>query len=81
MAVAKYDFWGDKDSVTQEAIGLSLTAMSKGYGFEKISDPMQYEPKYGMYRVIGPNRGKVAVGVFDSKEELVAMLKLILASE
>lgn len=81
MAITRDDFWGDKDSVTQEALELSLVAMVKGYGFEKIHRVDWAWPKYGLWRAVGPNQGKVSIGTFDSKEELVAMLKLILASE
>lgn len=52
----------------------------RGYGCQRWFSPDLADYKYGLYREVGPNRGRVPVGVFDSIEELIAMCKLILAS-
>lgn len=56
-------------------------ALAEGYGIDRWSSPNLYDYQYGIWRQVGPNKGKVKVGVFDTPEEVVAMLKLILASE
>lgn len=55
-------------------------AITRGYGIERWHSPDMYGYKYGLWRAVGPNQGKVPVGVFDTPEEVVAILKLIFAS-
>ena len=56
-------------------------AFYKGFGVERWHNPGLYDYQYGVWRIVGPNQGKVKVGVFDTPQEVVAMLKLLLASE
>lgn len=55
-------------------------ASTYGYGVDKQIDQMWQEPKYGIWRRVGPNQGRVVIGVVDSPEEVVAMLRLLIAS-
>ncbi len=55
-------------------------AIQKGYGLEKWHSPDMYEYKYGLWRAVGPDQTKEPVGVFDTPQEVVAILKLIFAS-
>lgn len=59
-------------------------ASTYGYGVERWHDYMTCTYKYGLWRRCRPSdprSAKERVGVFDSPEEVIAMLKLILASE
>ncbi len=76
-------------AVTRESIGFAefandynilFDAFQRGYGIERWHSPDMYGYKYGLWRAVGPNQGKVPVGVFDTPEEVVAILKLIFAS-
>lgn len=56
-----------------------LRAWQLGYGVDRWSRPELYEFQYGVYKTMGPNR-RVSMGVFDTPEEVVGMLKLLLAT-
>lgn len=58
-----------------------LQSFGRGFALARWNDPMHWGYRYGLSRVVGPNRGKVPIGVFDSPQEVIAMIKLILASE
>ena len=77
MAYARFN--GDWMADDFEDIGFIWHASTYGYSIARWGDALHWGHKYGVYRSIGD--GKVPIGVFDSPQEVVAMLKLILASE
>jgi hypothetical protein len=64
----------------EDAVPIIWNASTYGYGVDKWTDIANWLPKYGLWR-LGSDQGKVAVGTFDSPQEVVAILKLILANE
>lgn len=76
-----FDFGFEDEAKDESAAEVILRGMSKGYGIEKWHDPQKAWPTYGLWRAVGPNKGRVSIGTFAHPEELIAMLKLILASE
>jgi hypothetical protein len=56
-------------------------ASTYGYSIARWDDINHWDHRYGVYRFTGKGQPKKAIGVFDSPQEVVAMLKLILASE
>jgi hypothetical protein len=62
-----------------DAIEFIWHASAHGYSIARWDDINHWSHKYGVYRNVEDT--KIAIGVFDSPQEVVAMLKLILASE
>ena len=80
MAIAKHNGdWLAEDF--DDAVPVIWNASTYGYGVDRLDDPLRWGFTYGIWKRIGPNQGKVPVGTFDSPQEVVAMIKLILASE
>lgn len=81
MAIAKRQHIGDwlADDF-EDAVPIIWNASTYGYGVDRWDDWDRYMPKYDLWRRVGPNQGKVAVGTFDSPQEVVAILKILLAN-
>jgi hypothetical protein len=78
-AVAEYK--GDWLALTfEDNLSILWSAFAGGYGVDRWTSPNLYEYQYGVWKA-GNNNAKIKIGVFDTPEEVVAMLKLILASE
>lgn len=71
--------WLARDFEGEDDLDIILNSFVKGYGVEKWNDPAKAWPTYGLYKV--GDEGRVALGTFAHPDELIAMLKLILASE
>lgn len=79
MAITHNSDWMADDF--GDAVSTIWNASTYGYGVVRWDDPMHLGYRYGLSRVVGPNQGKVPIGVFDTPQEVIAMVKLILASE
>lgn len=74
------EFKGDWLALTfEDDLYTIWCALAEGYGVDRWHSPNLYDYQYGVWKRCGGS--KVKVGVFDTPEEVVAMIKLILASE
>lgn len=64
----------------EDSVSVIWNASTYGYGVDRWDDTTTWRPKYGLWRRVGPNQGRVVIGVVDSPEEVVAMLRLLIAS-
>jgi len=65
----------------EDNLSIIWRAFAGGYGIDRWTSPNLYDYQYGVWKQPTPGGRKEKVGVFDTPEEVVAMLKLILASE
>jgi len=78
-AVAEYK--GDWLALTfEDNLSILWSAFAGGYGVDRWENHNLYDYQYGVWKA-GNDNAKIKIGVFDTPEEVVAMLKLILASE
>lgn len=77
MAVTHKGDWIHK--TFEDDIDVIWRAMLKGYGVDRMNSQLLYDHQYGIWRSVEQSR--VPIGTFNTPEEVVAMLKLLLASE
>jgi hypothetical protein len=63
----------------EDAIEFIWHTSTYGYNIARWDDALHWGHKYGVYRDV--DGARKVIGVFNSPQEVVAMLKLILASE
>lgn len=80
MAVTHKGDWITK--TFEDDMDVIWKAMLKGYGVDRMNNNPLYDHQYGVWKASAPNSmGRVAIGIFNTPEEVVAMLRLLLASE